>query len=448
MKKLINISENILFIFLITFFFMPTSVHAGTNTNLLNLSTSSIYSDNQQKANKNSVLLSADTTFITGVDDSIKLVPGENYKLSPMLTDSSGNLIKNTEFIYSSNNVNIATVDKSGNITALCEGSTIINITTGTKLKQVIVNIDNQLSVKDIAKNSNAVVYIEVSDSNGKPVASGSGFIITTDGTIVTNYHVIDGASFAKVTLENGNKYDVDKVLEFSKEHDLAILKLKNASNLPTVKLGNSDNLSPGDEIIAIGSPGGIKFQNTVTNGIVSGFRTSSRTAKGIQDIQISASIYHGSSGGALFNTYGEIVGVTYAGSSEVPNVNFAIPINELKPLLNNNKNITLINLASTPPAAPTGLKISQTYYGANISWDKNPDEDTIGYHIYESNNSNSGFTKLYADDWFYTTDLIQGNTVEIDGGIPRETQYYYITAVNKQGIESSKSQIVSITYK
>jgi hypothetical protein len=325
-----------------------------------------------------------------------------------------------------------------GKITAVSEGSTIINITAGTKLKQVIVNVDNQLSVKDIAKNSNAVIYIEVSGSNGQPVASGSGFILTADGTIVTNYHVIDGASFAKVTLENGNKYDVDKVLEFSKEHDLAVLKLKNASNLPTVKLGNSDNLSPGNEIIAIGSPGGIKFQNTVTNGIVSGFRSSSRTSKGIQDIQISASIYHG---------YGEVVGITYAGSSDIPNVNFAIPINELKPLLNNNMNITLLNLANTPPAAPTGLKISQTHYGTNISWDRDVDQDIVGYHIYESNNPNNGFTKLYADDWFYTTDLIQGSTVEVDGGITGETQYYYVTAVNKQGIECSKSQIVSMTY-
>lgn len=436
MKKSVNSIKKVLCTFIVMFALMPLSVHADTASKLPDIGTKSIS-------------VASDVSCITGVDDSVKLVSSENYKLSPSFTDSSGNLVNNAIFNYSSNNPAIATVDQNGNITAISEGSTIINIAYGTKLKQVIVNVDNQLSVKDIAKNSNAVVYIEVSDSNGQPVASGSGFIVTSDGTIVTNYHVIDGASYAKVTLENGNKYDVDRVLAYSEEHDLAVLKLKNASNLPVVKLGDSDKLAPGDEIVAIGSPGGIKFQNTVTDGIVSGFRTSGRIAKGVQDIQISASIYHGSSGGALFNDYGQVVGITYAGSNEVPNVNFAIPINELKPLLGKDIDVTLLSLANTPPSVPSGLTISQTDYGASASWNQSTEPDVVGYYLYESDNSSGGFTRLYSTDgWFWTTDLIQGTNVEVSGGMTGETQYYYVTAVNKRGIESSKSQIVSITYK
>lgn len=390
---------------------------------------------------------SSGSSSITGVDDSIKLVVGRTYTLTPKMADSSGSEVNNSKFSYSSNNSSVASVSEEGVITAVSEGSTIINISAGTVTKQVIVNVDNELSVKDIAKNSDAVVYIEVSDANKQPIASGSGFIVTTDGTVVTNYHVIDGASYAKVTLENGTQYDVDKVLAASKEHDLAVLKLKNASNLPVVKLGDSDKLSPGDEIVAIGSPGGIKFQNTVTDGIVSGFRTSGRSAEGVQDIQISASIYHGSSGGALFNSYGEAIGVTYAGSTEVPDVNFAIPINELKPLLSENMNVTLLSLADTPPSAPTGLKAVQNYDDIEVSWNQSSDSDVAGYYLYESSNPNTGFTRLSDSDiWFGTEDLIQSNEVDVSGGTEGETVYFYVTAVNKNGLESPKSQVISVT--
>lgn len=410
-----------------------------------------IISENNETLKQPAKLLfsiGSNSSSITGVDDSVKLVAGETYTLTPKIADSSSSEVNNPEFSYSSNDPSIASVSENGTITAVSEGSTIINISSGTAIKQVIVNVDNELSVKDIAKNSDAVVYIEVSDANKQPIASGSGFIVTTDGTVVTNYHVIDGASYAKVTLENGTQYDVDKVLAASKEHDLAVLKLKNASNLPVVKLGDSDKLSPGDEVVAIGSPGGIKFQNTVTDGIVSGFRTSGRTASGVQDIQISAGIYHGSSGGALFNSYGEVIGVTYAGSTEVPDVNFAIPINELKPYLSEDMDVTLMSLANTPPSAPTGLKAVQNFDDIDISWNQSSDSDVTGYYLYESSSPNSGFTRLSDSDiWFGTEDLIQSNEVEVGGGTEGETVYFYVTAVNKNGVESPKSQIVSVIY-
>ena len=181
--------------------------------------------------------------------------------------------------------------------------------------------------------NSAAVVYITVYDSSGTETAQGSGFIISSDGEVVTNYHVIQGAYSAKVTLSDATTtYDVAGVLGYTSNGDMAILKLDNASNLPTVTLGDSSTVAIGDEVTAIGSPEG--YQNTLSSGLISGIRTSD-TRSGYTDIQTDTPITHGSSGGALFNSYGEVIGITYSGVDAAGDLNFAIPINDLKSLLN-----------------------------------------------------------------------------------------------------------------
>ena len=423
---------------------MPLTVHGETVSNLCNLGNSSTLSESLNLSLSAIPKISA----VTGVEDTIKLAEGSTYKLNPSAADANGNVIKDAAFSYKSSNTSIAKVGSDGTITPISDGSAIINITCGTINKEIIINVSSELSVKDIAKKSNAVVYVEVSNQNKQPIASGSGFIIKEDGTIITNYHVIDGASYAKVTLEDGRQYDVDKVLAASREHDLAVLKLKNASNLPVVTLGDSSKLSPGDEVVAIGSPGGLELQNTITEGIVSGFRTTSRLAASEKDIQISASISHGSSGGALFNSLGQVVGVTYAGSEDVTNANFAIPINELTPLLSQNVNKTLSELANTPDSTPTGLKYTLKNGRAIISWNANTESDVAGYYLYESSNKSSDFSRVYVSDgWFGRTNLIDGTAVRVfaDSG---ETYYFYVTAVNKKGVESGKSNIISVKFE
>lgn len=396
---------------------------------------------------KISFFIGGEIKTINGVEDTVKLCSGSSYRITPLAIDESGNTVTNAMFSYTSSNPSVANVGSDGTITAVSEGSSIITIACGNITKQIVVNISNELSIKDIAKNSNAVVYVEVSNENKQPIASGSGFIIKDDGTIVTNYHVVDGASYAKVTLEDGRRFDVDKVLSVSKEHDIVLLKLKNASSLPIVSLGDSDKLSPGDEVVAIGSPGGIQFQNTVTDGIISGFRTTGRLCTGEKDIQISASIYHGSSGGALFNSLGQVIGVTYAGSEDVPNVNFAIPINEITSFLSDDINKTLLELASTPPSAPTGIKSSLRNSTVIVSWNANIESDVAGYYLYESSNSDSDFSRVYfSDGWFGRTNLINATAVQISG-YTGETYYFYVTAVNTKGIESKKSTTISVKF-
>lgn len=194
------------------------------------------------------------------------------------------------------------------------------------------------LSTQDIAKKSNSVVYIEIKDKDNNVLGNGSGFIISEDGKIITNFHVIDKAYYADVILEDGIKYNIEGVINYNKDADLAVIKLENYKGTNIVTLGDSSKLQLGDSVVAIGSPEG--YKNTVSVGIVSGFRTGQlRTGN---DIQISNPISSGSSGGALFNMQGEVVGITYASRIDAQNLNFAIPINDVKTMINGTEIKTL----------------------------------------------------------------------------------------------------------
>ncbi|WP_297059951.1 trypsin-like peptidase domain-containing protein [Thermosynechococcus sp. M3746_W2019_013] len=156
----------------------------------------------------------------------------------------------------------------------------------------------------------------------------GSGFIFTPDGKIMTNAHVVEGASAVRVTLPDGRQYD-GKVLGADSLTDVAVVQI-NARNLPTVQLGNSDTLKPGEWAIAIGNPLGLS--NTVTAGIISAMgRASSEIGaadKRVSFIQTDAAINPGNSGGPLLNAAGQVVGVNTAVISQAQGLGFAIPIN------------------------------------------------------------------------------------------------------------------------
>ena len=126
-----------------------------------------------------------------------------------------------------------------------------------------------------IAKAANgAIVSIVMSDKDGRPIAQGSGFLISTDGRVVTNYHVVHQGSSAVVKLPDGAFYVVDGVLAFDKARDVAVIKA-HGENFRTLTLGNSDRLQVGEEVVAIGNP--LSLESTVSNGIMSGIRTSRR---------------------------------------------------------------------------------------------------------------------------------------------------------------------------
>ena len=192
---------------------------------------------------------------------------------------------------------------------------------------------------------SPSVVYIEVSDSNGIPIASGSGFIIDSTGKIATNYHVIKGAYSAKVKTYDGKTYDVSKVFAYDSTQDMALIKI-NATGLQPVSLGDSDKIGTGDKIYTIGNPLGLN--DTMSDGLIS---SKSRIVNGATYIQISAPLSSGSSGGVLVNEQAEVIGITSAGMTDGQNLNFAIPINLLKLTLTQDIDLTLAQL---PHGGPT----------------------------------------------------------------------------------------------
>jgi S1-C subfamily serine protease len=180
--------------------------------------------------------------------------------------------------------------------------------------------------IPSIARAANgAVVSIIMSDVDGNVTAKGTGFFITRDGHILTNYHVIDDEhSVPTIKLRGGTLLSVDELLAFDKERDIAILKVN--GEFRTVSLGDSDKLQVGEEVVAIGNP--LSLESTVSNGIVSAIRSVQEGGDKI--LQITAPISPGSSGGPLFNMRGEVIGITTAKLEGGENLNFAIPINDI----------------------------------------------------------------------------------------------------------------------
>lgn len=198
-------------------------------------------------------------------------------------------------------------------------------------------------------KDSGSIVYIETYDEEGYVLATASGIVVGGDGRIATNFHAIDGAVSAEVTLIDGRVLPVVFVLTYDIQRDLAVLKV-DATDLVPVTLGNSDLVANGEEIVTIGSP--IGLQNSISEGLVS---NRSREVDGLPYIQISAPISEGSSGGALFNRFGDVIGMTSASYDDGQNLNLAIPVNGLTQLMKTQNAVTLAALHTMP--------IEQTLY-------------------------------------------------------------------------------------
>lgn len=174
----------------------------------------------------------------------------------------------------------------------------------------------------DIEELKKSVVQIYVYDVNDEMIATGSGVVAFENDVIITNAHVVEKNYKLEVISENNTKYQVEGIIGYNKKKDIAILKLSDSKNLKA--LDTKDTLSVGDDVIAIGSPLGLK--NTVSNGILSGYFQDA-----IKVYQHTAPISPGSSGGALFDARGKLVGITYASIDEGQNINFAIPIKQVE---------------------------------------------------------------------------------------------------------------------
>ena len=214
---------------------------------------------------------------------------------------------------------------------------------------------ESKLSLADLIESIQSGV-VQVTTASG----SASGFIITSDGLVVTNEHVVSGQSSVGVWLTNGRRYDAD-VLEQDTTSDLALLRIDGGGSFDTIAVGDPNTVRMGDEVLALGFPLADKIGTnlTVTRGIVS----STRVEDGVQLLQTDASLNPGNSGGPLVNRDGEVIGVNASKIEEtdsgrpVTNIGFAVSVSELQrrlPSLGGQ-----FASLGTPPPAPTPVATS-----------------------------------------------------------------------------------------
>jgi len=313
-----------------------------------------------------------------------------------------------------------------------------------------LANTKNDLSSKEIFDScSPAVICIETYDANEKPCALGSGFFITSNGVAVTNFHVLEDATFAVAKL-GGNWYTVMGVLYFDKELDFAVIKT-NAANVPYLNIGDSSDIYSGDKIYTIGNPQGLT--NTISDGIISNPKREDFNGM----IQITAPISSGSSGGALLNSRGEAIGITTGTLTSGQNLNFAVPISEV---VNKNELTTIeskYNMFTMEEFAtyngynvkiepPKNIRVVRQQNGsAHIQWDKV--EGAEYYHFYYQEagedtfwfNADDNGNKLkfkYRDDYTVSYDGLENGKI-----------YNVIVTSVKNGVESKDSEILTFVF-
>jgi S1-C subfamily serine protease len=176
---------------------------------------------------------------------------------------------------------------------------------------------------KVASQASPAVVTVLSFDEKDERIGLGSGFIVRSDGLIVTNYHVIQGGASVEVRSKTIGAYNVSGVVAVSREKDFAVLKI-NAANLPVIRLGNSSDVKLGESVMVIGNPKGLT--GTISAGLISQFRQE----ESFSLLQTSAPIYPGNSGGPLINKRGEVIGVVTARFGDSPTLGLALPVNHI----------------------------------------------------------------------------------------------------------------------
>ena len=223
--------------------------------------------------------------------------------------------------------------------------STVMQGVRETSVLQIQqIDSSKELTAAEVyAANVNSTVGIVTSavttnfwGQQTQSAAAGSGFIFTDDGYIITNYHVIEGANTVTVSTYDGTQYDA-KIIGYDESNDVAVLKVE-AQGLTPVVIGSSSKLNVGDSVVAIGNPLG-ELTFSLTAGAVSALNRDVTMSSGSTQelIQTDCAINSGNSGGALFNMYGEVVGITnakYSGSSgsgaSIDNIGFAIPMDDV----------------------------------------------------------------------------------------------------------------------
>src|ERR1017187_4326170 len=202
----------------------------------------------------------------------------------------------------------------------------------------MVCALTETIDLKALAKRARpAVMLLVVSDATGKEIVTGTGFLVSGDGKLITNHHVIENGAGAIAKAENGGLFTVEGVLADDPKNDLVLLKLK-GKDLPFLPLGNSEKIEVGTRIAVIGSPLGL--EGTLSEGIVSAMRD---LMGDMPVLQITAAISLGSSGSPVMNANGEVVGVAKALMQEGQALNFAVPAGPARALVANGQKILAV---------------------------------------------------------------------------------------------------------
>jgi serine protease Do len=226
-----------------------------------------------------------------------------------------------------------------------------------------------------LAKVGPSVAYVRTQNFSAGSFfpsgGAGTGIVLTPDGELLTNNHVVTGATSIKVTIGTDTQSHDASIIGTDPAHDLALVKINGVSNLPVAQLGNSSDLHVGDSVIAIGNALNLQGGMTVTEGIVSALNRSisagdesgqgSESLSGL--IQTDAAINPGNSGGPLVNSAGQVVGINTATSGDAQNIGFAIAIDNAKPVVDQ-----LRKGGSSSSTGSSAAQAGQAFLGVSVT--------------------------------------------------------------------------------
>lgn len=205
----------------------------------------------------------------------------------------------------------------------------------------------SQTETKRTAPNTDSVLTIIALDRKGSAISQGSGFVLTADGLAGSNYHVLEGAARALASSSDGRSFEVGLIEGADLDKDLVVFQLYprgskvKPEDLPHVTLGSSTDLTVGEKVIAIGSPQGL--EDTVSDGILSAIRE----VDSVRFLQITAPVSPGSSGGPVLNSAGQMIGIATFQLKKGQNLNFAVAVDHIKPLVDQHFHLPLIEFRS-----------------------------------------------------------------------------------------------------
>ncbi len=352
-------------------------------------------------------------------DEKTKTIIGSKPNLKISMKINSTSAIKNGE-LFSLDTPPILVNDKTLVPLRFVAESTGASVQWDNSNRSVSIHTPEE----QWSEISHSVVMLQTNKTQG------SGFVLSSDGLIATNFHVVEKAKVMHILFQDGSIYtDSVVMVGCDPARDIAILQI-DKENLTPVAKNSGKKIQNGDTVTAISSPGG--KPNVITTGVITGFND--------QTICTSAAIDHGSSGGALFNEKGQILGMT----SSFSNTNYyAIPIDQITsiPL---NLNIPLGEIAELTyePTAPQNISLTVSNGEAHVFWESVYGADF--YCIYVSNTEKGPYTKIvnpkkHTQEWYW------GFPYGFGLSIKKPTSFYLKIAVSKNGILSPPSDAIKI---